>query len=143
MSREKVDFSALLGSAGILYRAAPRGSALEFMSAPVLDGFGVRASGLVGPGRLGEPSCSWHAPRRSCRQGLTLTFVGPEIEVRASRKRHKASWQPHAVTQLFRASCWQRIHKRARDEPPQRSLQGTASPRSQGSCVFFNFLVRR
>lgn len=104
MSREKVYFSALLGSLGIVYRAAPRGSVLEFMSAPVLDGFEVHASGLVGPGRLGEPSCSWHVPHHSCRQGLTLTFVGPEIEVRASMKHHKASCQPHAATQLFRAS---------------------------------------
>lgn len=69
-------------------RFVPRGSCLE----------------VSGTQEAGEPSCSPHASCHSCRQGLTLTFVGPEIEVTASVRHHKASWQPHTVTQLFKAS---------------------------------------
>ena len=49
-------FLCVFGSLGILCREAPRGSALEFMSAPVLDAFEVHASWLVGPRRLGNPA---------------------------------------------------------------------------------------
>lgn len=53
---QEVVFLSTLGSSGILYRAAPWGSAPEFMSTSMLDGLEVRASRLVGPRRLGNPA---------------------------------------------------------------------------------------
>lgn len=54
MELRGVVFLCVWGSLGILYRASPGGSTVEFVSAPVLDGFKVRASRLVGPRRLGK-----------------------------------------------------------------------------------------
>lgn len=54
---------------------------------------GTQEAGAAAPGT--------HLALSAGRQGLTVTFVGPEIEASAGMRHHKASWQPHAGAQLL------------------------------------------
>lgn len=60
------------------------------MLALQFDGSEVRVSWFVGPRRLGIPAAAMSLSCHSHRQGLTVTFPGPEIEARASFQHHKA-----------------------------------------------------
>jgi hypothetical protein len=90
----------VFSSPGILYRAAPWGSAGRLHQPCTWWAWGSYSC-LVGPRRLGTPAASLSLPCHSHRQGLTVTFLGPKIESRASFQHHKALWS-HMLSLFFR-----------------------------------------
>lgn len=143
MSREKSSLSVRLGPTGGSVPSGPSGLRAGVYVSPCAGWVRGACLWVSGTREAGEPSCSWHAFLHSCRQGLTLTFVGPKIEARPSMQPHKAPWQPHAVTGLVRP----RPSRGYTGGLPEGRGVGTEGfpghCQPEGSCFSLNFMARR